>query len=154
MRMQTIGVVMLACMCGWQGAFADEPGTKRPGNGATTDPAVVQVAASLGQAMANNAITHNVWRTRSAMLLDDIGPAILLTHGDGAVFAWVAAAERPNLVKGVAVLQPAQSLQGQPSQRLARLAKLPVAIVSPEASPSSATDPAVATSLRDIGCIV
>lgn len=129
--------------------------TQWPGNGETTDPAVMQVAASLGQAMANNAITHNVWRTRSAMLLDDIGPAILVTHGDGAVFAWVAAAERPNLVKGVAVVQqPAQSLQGQPSQRLARLAKLPVAIVSPEASPSSTTDPAVAASLRDIGCIV
>ena len=34
---------------------------------------------------ATIAITQNVWRTRGAMLLDEIGPAILVTHGDGAV---------------------------------------------------------------------
>ena len=41
----------------------------------------------MGQPMPNNPLTQNVWRTRGAMLLDDIGPAILVTHGDGAVFA-------------------------------------------------------------------
>ena len=46
-----------------------------------------QLLASLGQPMGNNAITQNVWRTRGAKLLDEIGPAILITHGDGAVFA-------------------------------------------------------------------
>src|SRR5579862_7134428 len=34
---------------------------------AATDPAVVQATASLGQPMANNAITQNVWRARGAM---------------------------------------------------------------------------------------
>ena len=53
-----------------------------------------------GSRWATTPITQNVWRTRGAMLLDDIGPAILLTHGDGAVFAWVTAQERPDLVKG------------------------------------------------------
>ena len=52
-----------------------------------TDPAmaqeVSQLVASMGQPMANSAITRNIWRTRGAMLLDDIGPAILITHGDG-----------------------------------------------------------------------
>ncbi len=50
---------------------------------------------------ATTPITQNVWRTRGAILLDDIGPAILVTHGDGAVFAWVTAQDRPELVKGI-----------------------------------------------------
>ncbi len=78
-----------------------------PGSGDANDPAVVQLVAAMGQPMGNNAITQNVWRTRGAMLLDDIGPAILLTHGDGAVFAWVTAQARPDLVKGIVTLEPA-----------------------------------------------
>jgi pimeloyl-ACP methyl ester carboxylesterase len=71
-----------------------------------TDPEVVQITASLGQPMANNAITQNVWRTRGAMLLDDIGPAILISKGDGAIFATVTALERPNLVKAIVQVDP------------------------------------------------
>ena len=76
-----------------------------PGTGDVTDPAVAQYTASLGQPMANNAITRGVWRSRGAMLLDDIGPSILITHADGVVFAQLAAEERPKLVKGVAALE-------------------------------------------------
>jgi pimeloyl-ACP methyl ester carboxylesterase len=73
-----------------------------------TDPAVAQAVASLGQPMASNANTRNVWRSRGAMLLDDIGPAILITRGDGLAFAQVTAEERPKLVKGIAALEAAQ----------------------------------------------
>lgn len=82
-------------------------GPQWPGSGDANDPAVVQYAASLGQPMRNDPITQNVWRTRGAILLDDIGPAILLTHGDGAVFAWVTAQARPELVKGIVAVEPA-----------------------------------------------
>ncbi len=71
-----------------------------------TDPEVVQITASLGQPMGNNAITQNVWRTRGAILLDDIGPAILISRGDGAIFATMTALERPNLVKAIAQVDP------------------------------------------------
>ena len=37
----------------------------------------------MGQPMGNNPLTQNVWRSRGAKLLDEIGPAILITHGDG-----------------------------------------------------------------------
>jgi alpha-beta hydrolase superfamily lysophospholipase len=73
-----------------------------------TDPAVAQLVASMGQPMANNANTRNVWRTRGAILLDDIGPSILITRGDGIVFAQVTAQERPKLVKGIAGLDATQ----------------------------------------------
>lgn len=82
-------------------------GPQWPGAGDANDPAVVRYAASLGQPMRNDPITQNVWRTRGAILLDDIGPAILLTHGDGAVFAWVTAQARPELVKGIVAVEPA-----------------------------------------------
>ncbi|MBV9507977.1 MAG: hypothetical protein JO323_23550 [Acidobacteriia bacterium] len=129
--------------------------TEWPGSGEANDPAVAQLTASMGQPMANNAITQNVWRTRGAILLDKIGPAVLLTHGDGAVFAWVTAQERPELVKGVvAVEQGAQSLRGQTAEALGKLAKIPIAIVSAEASSSNQSDADAAASLRQAGCAV
>jgi pimeloyl-ACP methyl ester carboxylesterase len=75
------------------------------------DPSIVQFTASRGQPMANNAITQSVWRSRGAILLDDIGPAILLTHGDGAVFAGVTAQERPQLVKAIVAAEPPAPLR-------------------------------------------
>jgi len=82
-------------------------GPQWPSSGDANDPAVAQLVASMGQPMGNNPITQNVWRTRGAILLDDIGPAILITHGDGAVFAYVTAQARPDLVKGIVTLEPA-----------------------------------------------
>ena len=123
--------------------------TQWPGTGDANDPAIAQVVASMGQPMGNNAVTQNVWRTRGALLLDEIGPAILVTHGDGSVFAWVTAQDRPALVKGiVAVEQDAQSLQAMSPQQLAKLSTIPIAIVTAEASLSNATDPGVAAALR------
>ena len=123
-----------------------------PGSGEANDPAIAQVVASMGQPMASNALTQNVWRTRGALLLEEIGPSILVTHGDGVLFAWVAAQARPNLVKGiVAVEQSAQSMQGQTPQRLTALASVPVAIVTAEASSSAVSDPDIAAALRQAG---
>jgi pimeloyl-ACP methyl ester carboxylesterase len=129
--------------------------TQWPGSGDTNDPAIVQLTAAMGQPMGNNPITQTVWRSRGAILLDQIGPAILMTHGDGAVFAWVTAQERPALVKGiVAVEQSAQSLRAQMPEGLARLAKVPIAIVTAEASPGTASDPGIAATLKQAGCTV
>ncbi len=40
------------------------------------------------------------------MLLDEIGPAILMTHGDSSPMAWLAANERPHLVKAIVAIEP------------------------------------------------
>jgi pimeloyl-ACP methyl ester carboxylesterase len=69
------------------------------------DPAVAQVVASMGQPMGNNPLTQNVWRSRGAKLLDEIGPAILISHGDGVTFARVTAEERPKLMKGIVAVE-------------------------------------------------
>jgi pimeloyl-ACP methyl ester carboxylesterase len=119
------------------GAFDREAPTfeKASWSGGATD----QFVAAMGQPMANNPITQGVWRSRSAMLLDDIGPSILITDGDGAVFALLAAEERPKLVKGIVTVEP-------PATALQRsLPKLPIAAVLPGAS---ANDPLPSTVSR------
>jgi pimeloyl-ACP methyl ester carboxylesterase len=65
------------------------------------DPEVAQAVAAMNQPMAKNAVTEELWRSRGAMLLDDVGPAILVTSGDGDLFARAAAQARPSLVKGM-----------------------------------------------------
>ena len=118
-----------------------------PGSGDASDPAIAQVAAAMGQPMAINAITLDLWRSRGAMLLDDIGPSIFVTHSDGASFAWVTGEARPALVKGiVAVEQPPDSLRGR---QLSALTPIPIAIVAAEASKSN--DPSAASVLRTAG---
>ena len=76
-------------------------------DGDANDPAVVQYTASLGQPMRNDPIAQSVWRSRGGILLDDIGPAVLISHGDGAVFARVTAQARPDMVKGIVAVEPA-----------------------------------------------
>jgi len=92
------------------GAFAAQAPTfeaaSRTLNLSVSDPKVAQAVASMNQPMPNNAQTQTVWRSRGAMLLDDIGPSILVTDGDGAVFARVTAEERPALVKGIVAVAP------------------------------------------------
>ncbi len=93
------------------GAFAAQAPTfeavSKTLNLPVSDPQVAQAVAPMGQPMPpSNAQTQNVWRTRGAMLLDDIGPSILVTDGDGALFARVVAEERPTLVKGVVAVAP------------------------------------------------
>jgi pimeloyl-ACP methyl ester carboxylesterase len=124
--------------------------TQWPGSGDANDPAVVQLTAAQGQPMAINATTQMVWRTRGAMLLAEIGPAIFVTHGDGAVLAWGTALERPALVKGIVAIEQ----KGPPPQRMASLANLPIALVSAEASSSNTSDPAFAAALRQAGCML
>jgi len=110
------------------------------------DPVVAQAVAPKGQPMGNNAVTQNVWRTRGAMLLDQIGPAIFVTRGDGAVLASLAAQERPNLVKGTAAVEDLD-FQGL----LKRMESLAPAAVVAENN-AHANHESTALKLADQGC--
>ncbi len=80
--------------------------TQWPGNGRIGDPALDQLLAAQGPSFANDAAAESVWRSRGAMLLDEIGPSILVTHGDSGPFGWVVADQRPGLVRAVIALEP------------------------------------------------
>jgi pimeloyl-ACP methyl ester carboxylesterase len=115
----------------------------------TNDPAIAQTVASMGQPMApNNPLTQNIWRTRGAKLLDEIGPAILITQGDGSAFARVTAQERPNLVKGiVAIEQSPESVRAELEKFSEALPPAPAPAV--EAKPNRES---TALKLADQGC--
>jgi pimeloyl-ACP methyl ester carboxylesterase len=113
----------------------DAAHTQWPGSGDANDPAIAQLVAAMGQPMGNNPLTQNLWRSRGAMLLNEIGAAILLTHGDGVVFASVTAQERPNLVKGIVAVEPSTVRQAP----FAKPAGIPAVIVTGE---TSAANPA------------
>jgi len=136
--------------------------TARRVGGDVNDPAIAQITASLGQPMGNNANTRNVWRTRGAILLDDIGPAIFITHGDGAGFAVATAEERPKLVKGIVAVEPTGPLTTQAPNTVISMALQPAldwmdGIAPALATPVSGLDrnrntESTALKLADQGC--
>ena len=82
-------------------ASLTEPGSLFPAGAAALD----QFMAGRGPSPAAGPRTFAVWRANAARLLDTIGPAVIVTHGDTAAFAWGATAERPSLVPGIVALQ-------------------------------------------------
>ena len=52
-----------------------------------------------------NIFAHTAWRERGAMLLDRIGPAVIMTHSAGGPFGWLVAEARPQLVKGIVAIE-------------------------------------------------
>jgi pimeloyl-ACP methyl ester carboxylesterase len=84
--------------------------TQWPGTGAVDAPELGQLVASQGGTfVAAGTVTPTVWRERGAMLLDKIGPAIFMTHSAGGPFGYLVAEVRPNLVKGIVVIEGAGS---------------------------------------------
>ncbi len=75
------------------GAYVQIPGPPVPFG--TPSPAQTQMTA----------LAHQAWRERGALLLDKIGPAIIMTHSAGGPFGWLVAEIRPNLVKGIIAVE-------------------------------------------------
>jgi pimeloyl-ACP methyl ester carboxylesterase len=75
------------------GAFVQIPGP--PTAPGAPNPAQTQMTA----------LAHQAWRERGALLLDKIGPAIIMTHSAGGPFGWLVAEIRPNLVKGIIAVE-------------------------------------------------
>jgi pimeloyl-ACP methyl ester carboxylesterase len=80
---------------------------------------------------------HMVWRQRGAMLVDKIGPSIVMTHSAGGPFGWLVAEVRPNLVKGIICVEGAGSPFG--GQNIWGLSSIPVAYDPPVSDPSQIT---------------
>ncbi|HEV3331825.1 MAG TPA: alpha/beta fold hydrolase [Bryobacteraceae bacterium] len=79
-----------------------------PGTGAVGSPELSQLVASQGGSFLQDIqASHTVWRERGAMLLDKIGPAIIMTHSAGGPFGYLVAEARPRLVKGIVVIEGA-----------------------------------------------
>ena len=121
-----------------------------PGTGEVGSPDLDQFVASQGgsyvsvppppgtpagaQNPATAALAHTVWRERGAMLLDKIGPAIIMTHSAGGPFGWLVAEIRPKLVKGIVAVEGG----GQPfgGANVWGMSTIPVAYDPPVSDPS------------------
>jgi pimeloyl-ACP methyl ester carboxylesterase len=110
-----------------------------PGTGVVGSNDLAQLVASQGGFYVQGpgigpGFAHQVWRERGAMLLDKIGPAIIMTHSAGGPFGWLVAEARPNLVKGIVAIEGG----GQPfaNANIWGMSTIPVAYDPPVNDPS------------------
>jgi len=102
-------------------------------------PELGQVVAASGFVLADAAEGQRLDGIRIATLLDRIGPAVLVTHSAGGPAGWLAANQRPDLVKAVVALEP----MGPPFAELPGFGKLAWGItLSPLALTPAVLDPA------------
>ena len=81
--------------------------TRWPGGpGVQGNAAFDQFFASQVPFLANGQQTEELVDPALLALLEKIGPAILLTHGQGALFGWAASDARPDLVKAHVSIEP------------------------------------------------
>ena len=80
--------------------------TQWPGKGVPGDPVFDQFFSSQVEDIADVSIIERLNREAGAVLLDKIGPAILMTHSQSGPFGWVLANDRPQLVKGILAVEP------------------------------------------------
>jgi pimeloyl-ACP methyl ester carboxylesterase len=79
-----------------------------PGSGAVGSPELTQlVAAEGGSFLSSLEAAHLVWRKNGAQLLDKIGPAVIVSHSAGGPFGMLVAQARPQLVKGLVIIEGA-----------------------------------------------
>jgi len=80
--------------------------TQWPGSGNPDDPSVLQFTAGSGPLLADTPAAHALERDRCAALLDEIGPAILVTTSLGCPMGWLTADARPSLVEAIVAIEP------------------------------------------------
>jgi pimeloyl-ACP methyl ester carboxylesterase len=80
--------------------------TQWPGTGLKGDPAFDRFYASQVEMLGDRGEIERVTRDAGVALLDEIGPAILLTHSQSGPFGWLIADRRPELVKGIIAIEP------------------------------------------------
>ena len=133
--------------------------TQWPGKGSVGSPDLDQFVASQGGSYvsvplppgtpaavafgAGQSIAHQVWRERGAMLLDKIGPAIIMTHSAGGPFGWLVAEIRPNLVKGIVAIEGGGQPFGGPN--IWGMSTIPVTYDPPVLDPSELNTVTVAS---------
>jgi pimeloyl-ACP methyl ester carboxylesterase len=113
-----------------------------PGTGEVGSDDLDQFVASQGGSYvsvpgnnnATSALAHTTWRERGALLLDKIGPAVIVTHSAGGPFGWLVAEIRPSLVKGIVAIEGG----GQPfgGANVWGMSTIPVAYDPPISDPS------------------
>jgi pimeloyl-ACP methyl ester carboxylesterase len=77
-----------------------------PGAGVPGDPAFDAFLASQLTNLADRFVLQRHNQDAGAALLDEIGPAILMTHSQSGTIGWLIADARPDLVKCIVAIEP------------------------------------------------
>jgi pimeloyl-ACP methyl ester carboxylesterase len=80
--------------------------TQWPGSGRPGDPTFDQFFASQVPWIQAQEHAELLFREVGARLLDEIGPAVLLTHSQSGPFGWLLADARPDLVRAIVAIEP------------------------------------------------
>ncbi|HZO61896.1 MAG TPA: alpha/beta hydrolase [Gaiellaceae bacterium] len=80
--------------------------TQWPDGGRPGDPNVRAFAAGTGPMLADARLAHTLEQACGAALLDEIGPAILVTASSGGPMGWLTADARPAAVKAIVGVEP------------------------------------------------
>jgi pimeloyl-ACP methyl ester carboxylesterase len=80
--------------------------TQWPGGGLKGEAVFDQFMAQELPSLASLARQPELNQRAGAALLDEIGPAILLTHSQAGPFGWLLADARPDLVKAIVAIEP------------------------------------------------
>lgn len=70
------------------------------------DPIFDEYYASNVEFQSNTVVQETKMQAAGAALLDQIGPAVLISHSQGGLMPWVIANVRPNLVKAIISIEP------------------------------------------------
>lgn len=79
--------------------------TQWPGTGRVGDPAFDQFFASQVE-YASGEVSAGLVAEAAAALLDQIGPAVVITHSQAGAFGWGVGEARPDLVQAIVALEP------------------------------------------------
>lgn len=80
--------------------------TQWPGTGRVGDPIFDKFFASQMPWIVDQVYMEQLAREAGSRVLDQIGPAILLTHSQTGPFGWHLADEHPELVRGILAMEP------------------------------------------------
>ena len=83
--------------------------TQWPGPGTVGDPMFDQFQAMMEPDFKDRVVREKFNRPAGVALLDKIGPAILMAHSQAGIYAWGIANDRPNLIKGMIMVEAAGS---------------------------------------------
>ncbi|HTW50381.1 MAG TPA: alpha/beta hydrolase [Stellaceae bacterium] len=111
-----------------------------PGTGKRGDPVFDAFYATQVPYLADQVETQRLMLAAGTVLLDRIGPAVLMTHSQAGTFGWLLGDTRPNLVKAIVALEPAgppfeNAVIAEGKTRAWGLTDLPLAYDPPAASP-------------------
>ena len=150
---------------GNESPMVQAPHTQWPGARTVASEFADQFCAGQGSFAVDAAESERSMQSAGAELLDRIGAAILLTHSMGAPLGWLVADARPGIVKAIVAIEPAGppfgslgpglgvlkwGVTASPLQ-LPNLRRLPVLVVTADASPASRIDHATVDFLRQAG---